>query len=170
MVKAVEIEVDGEHNENLIFAPLQRSIRGKFDMLRVAEPMAKMKASEWPEPIPSQRLGIEPDGTGYLREPIHDEEHAPIREKIEKAGMSLEPALTEFGEVDATTWLHWIKLAVESGLAKVVSGKLPDKIDGKPRMNFLLNEPKPSTTDRLATAIEQQTAMLAKVLERLGDK
>ncbi len=170
MVKAVEIAINGQHNEALHFRPLQRSIRGRFDFMRIGEPMAKVKATEWPTPIPSQRLGIEPDGTGYVVEPLHDEEFAPIKEKIEKLGMKLEPALQTFKGIDLPTWLFWIKQAVESGIAKVVSGKLPDKIDGKPRKTFIVNEPEPSATDKLTAAIEKQSAMFAKLLDRLGER
>ena len=132
--------------------------------------MSKIKAHEWPVPIPSQRLGIDPDGNGYIREPLHDGEFAPIKEKIEKMGMKLEPAVQEFPAIDLPTWLFWMQRAVESGLAKVVGGKLPDHIEGKPKMNFVLNEPPTSATDKLTAAIERQTTMFAKLLERLGEK
>lgn len=169
MVKAVEIEVDGSRNENLIFAPLQRSIRGRFDFLRVPEASGKVKASDWPGVIPSQRLGIDPDGCGYITEPLHDESHKAIKEKIEKAGMKLEPDLATFEGIDLPTWFFWIKQAVESGLAKVVKGKLLDHIDGKPKLDFIFNEPAETPVDKLTVVIERQTAMFAKLLERLGN-
>jgi len=168
-MKTLEVKIDGSHNEHLYFRPLQRSIRGRFDLNRIAEPMARLKSAKLPEPIPSQRLGIEPDGTGYVTEPLHEAKYAPIKEKILKAGMQLEPALQTFDDIDRASWLFWIKRAVESGLAKVVAGKLPDKIDGKPKMNFIVNEPGPSSTDRLTAAIQEQTALFRKLLERLGE-
>ena len=168
MVKALEVEIDGPHNEQLHFAPLQRNVRGRFDFMRIGEPMSKIKAVEWPVPIPSQRLGIDPDGNGYIREPLHDGEFAPIREKIESQGMKLEPAVQEFPGIDVVTWLFWLKLAVESGLAKVVSGKLPDKIEGTPKMNFILNEPPTSAVDKLTSAIERQSQLFERVLEKLS--
>ena len=170
MVKALEIEIDGLCNEQLHFAPLQRHVRGRFDFMRIGEPMSKIKAHEWPVTIPSQRLGIDPDGTGYIREPLHDGEFAPIKEKIEKMGMKLEPAVQEFPGIDVVTWYFWMQRAVESGLARVVSGRLPDRIEGTPKMNFVLNEPPTSAVDKLTAAIEKQTVMFAKLLERLGEK
>lgn len=170
MANTLEVEIDGPHNEQLHFTPLQRNIRGKFDFMRMGEPMARIKAVEWPVPIPSQRLGVDADGIGYIAEPLHDAKHAPIKEKIEAQGMKLEPALQTFEGIDLTTWLFWIKQAVEAGLAKVVSGKLPDKIEGKPKMNFVLNEPPANALDKLTVAIEKQTAMFARLLERLGEK
>jgi hypothetical protein len=94
-MKSVEIEIDGPHNEALRFRPLQRSIRGRFDLMRIGEPMATVKAQEWP-PIPSQRIGISEEAVGYIYEALHDAEHAPLREKIERLWQRLEPQLTEF--------------------------------------------------------------------------
>ena len=170
MVKAVEIEIDGSHNEALLFRPLQRSVRGRFDMMRMGEPMARVKATDWPTPIPSQRLGIDADGNGFLCEPLHDDEYVVLKEKIESQGMRLEPAIQEFLDIDVATWQFWLKSAVDSGLAKIVRGKLPDKIDGKPRMNFITNDPEPPAVDKLTAAIEKQTAMFEKLLNKLGEK
>lgn len=170
MVKAIEIEIDGIHNENLQFRPLQRSIRGRFDFLRISEPMSKMKANDWPVPIPSQKLGIDPDGNGYLLEPLHDPEHAPIKEKIEAQAMKLEPAIQTFEGIHLPSWLFWIQRAVESGLAKVVSGKLPEKIEGEPRKNFILAPPEKSTTDKLTEAISLQNELFEKLLAKLSEK
>lgn len=166
---AVELEIDGEHNECLGFRPLPgRSIRGRFDMNRISEPMARIKATEWPTPIPSQRIGIDDDGNGFIVEPLHDAEYAPLREKILKTGQTLEPALTTIENIHAPSWLFWLRRAVESGIAHVVRGKLPDKIDGKPRMNFITNERGPSSSDKLTAAIERQSALMERLLERLA--
>lgn len=165
----IEIEIDGSHNENLRFRPLQRSIRGRFDLNRVAEPMARLKSAELPLPIPGQRLGIDPDGTGFIAEPLHDDAHAPIRERAAKAGMTLEPAVQEFPGIDLATWYFWLAKAVESGIAKVVKGKLPEKIDGEPKRNFLFADPKPSPVDKLTAAIERQSVLFEKLLAKLGN-
>jgi hypothetical protein len=155
---AIEIEIDGPHNEALHFRPLQRSVRGRFDLNRMAEPMARMKSAEWPLPIPSQRIGIDPDGTGYIVEPLHEPGFAPIRERIEKAGQRLEPALQTFDAVHLPTWLFWICRAVQCGIARVVSGKLPDKIEGTPTLNFITGDPPPTPADKLTAALERQAA------------
>jgi hypothetical protein len=149
MVKSVEIEVDGTHNEAMFFAPLQKSIRGRFDLMRMGEPMARIAAADWPQPIPSLKLGINAEGNGYITEPLHDAEYTATREKILKKGMTLEPKITEIPGIDLPTWCYWIKRAVEDGLAKVVAGQLPDKIDGKPRTNFIVNDPPENPMDRL---------------------
>ena len=76
----IELEIDGPANECLMFRPLERNIRGRLDFTRVKEPLAMIESTKWPKPIPSQRFGIEPDGTGYLLEPLHDEENAVLKE------------------------------------------------------------------------------------------
>ena len=43
-METIQIEIDGKHNENLHFRPLQRTIRGRFDFNRIGEPMAKLEA------------------------------------------------------------------------------------------------------------------------------
>jgi hypothetical protein len=170
MAKPIEIEIDGPCNEALHFRPLMRSIRGRFDFMRIPEPQARIAGTSWPVPIPSQRLGIDPNGDGYLLEPLHDEEHSPIREKIEKAGGRLEPPVQEFKGIDLPSWLFWLKRAVEAGIARVVSGKLPESIEGKPRMNYIVSRPERSTADRLASAIERQNDLFEALLKKLGEK
>ncbi len=166
----IEIEIDGEHNECLHFRPLQRSIRGRLDLMRIGEPMAKVKTTEFPDPIPGQRLGIDPSGTGYLSEPLHDEEYAPIKERILKKGQELEPELLEFENVDLPTWLFWIKRAVEDGIAKVVKGKLPGKIEGKVKKNFIVSRPEQTQNDKLTAAINKQTQVFEKLLAKMSEK
>ncbi len=170
-MKAVEIEIDGSRNNCLCFRPLPgRTVRGRFDLNRVAEPMARLKTAEFPEPIPGQRLGIQPDGTAYLAEPLHDAQHGPLRERIEKMGLKLEPAVTTFEGVHLPSWLYWMARAVQSGVARVVSGQLPDKPGGEPRRNFIMATPERSPIDKLTQALERQSALFERLLERLGEK
>ena len=169
MVKAIEVEIDDRHNHSLWFRPLQRTVRGSFDYNRMSEPMAKVEASKWPGPIPGQRLGIEPDGTGYIVEPLHDEQFAAIRERIVAKGVSLEPALQTFETIDQPSWFFFIKRAVEAGIAKLVRGELPAKIDGELRFDYVLNERvAKSPTEKLTAAIQEQTAVMTRLLERLA--
>ena len=165
---AVELEIDGAGNECLHFRPLERKLRGRLDLTRVKEPLAAVEAQKWPKPIPSQRLGIDAMGIGYLLEPLHDADNTALREKITKQGMGLEPARMTFEGIDLPTWYFWLQRAVESGIAKVISGKLPERIEGKPRMNFVMAEPEPSTSDRLTAAIERQNDLMARLLERIA--
>lgn len=166
-MQAIELEIDGQYNECLHFRPIQRAVRGRFDMQRIGEPMARVKAQEWAMPIPSQRLGINPDGIGYISEPLHDAEYAPLKEKIEKQGMRLEPKLQTFEGIHLPSWLYWLKQAVASGLARVVKGKLPDVIDGEPRKNFILAAPEQSTADKLTNALTEQTAAFNRLSDAL---
>jgi len=168
-VKPLEVEIDGSQNQCLCFRPLPgRRIRGRMDLNRVAEPMAKLLTSQWPQPVPGQRIGIDAEGLGYVAEPLHDPEHATLREKIVKSGQRLAPPVETFEGIDQAGWLFWLRKAVEAGIARVVKGSFPDKLPGKPRMNFIMAEPKPSSDDRLVAAIERQNTLMAQLLERLG--
>jgi hypothetical protein len=170
-MKSIEVEIDGQHNESLSFRPLPgRRIRGRFDMNRVAEPMARLRTAEWPQPIPGQRLGIDMDGNGYVSEPLHAPEHAPTREKIVKKGMKLAPETEVFEGVDVASWLFWIGKAVASGIAKVVKGELPAKVEGKHRLNFIMAERPQSSQDKLTAAIERQNDLMAQLLDKLSRK
>jgi len=168
----VEIEPDSHTNASLMFLPIGRKVRGRFDWRRVREPRAAMTAAEWPEEgIPGQRLGITADGTGYIVEPLHD---APLlKEKIEQRGQTLPPAREEFAGVHIPTWLFWLKRAAESGVAKVTRGELPEKIDGRPRTKFFAN-PAADPRDKVIEALVEVVAELlppnkrAKLKEAMG--
>lgn len=168
-MKAIEIEIDGPRNECLAFRPLPgRTVRGRFDLNRVGEPLAKLETAKWPFPIPGQRIGVQPDGTGYIAEPLHDAEHAAVREKIIKAGLRLAPDVESMEGVDAEAWLYWMARAVQSGVAQVVKGELPAKLPASPRKNFIMAEPPQSSSDRLAVAIKRQNDLMAQLLARMG--
>lgn len=163
------VEVDGPRNQNLLFGPLQRRIRGRFDITRVAEPLAKMKQNEWgTEAIPGQRLAIDTEtGKAWLEEPIH--RSAKLKAIVERKGYTLPPEREDFGVVDAPTWMHWFKRAVKSGVARVVQGTLPERIDGTPRTNFYTARSE-TQNDKLAAALDRQTEMFGKLIELLAAK
>jgi hypothetical protein len=135
----VTIEACGR-NSSLFFPPLQRRVRGRFDVRQIAEPEAARLFNRWPEPIPGQRLELNTDtGAAAITEPLHDPAHRQTRLKVEQE-WSLPPAREVFSEVDVPTWLYWIKRSVDAGLARVVSGQLPEKVSGKPRVRFFSQE------------------------------
>ena len=170
MVKAepnfLEIEIDGPKNQSLMFRPLNRTLRGRFDFNRVREPLARTRTAEWPEPIPGMRLGINADtGEAYVIDQIHESEE--IKRKLAEAGYALPQEREEF-QADVTTFVFWMKRAVESGVAKLVRGVFPEKLEGKPRRNFIIPE-QPSSTDKLAEALENNTRVMAEILNRLTE-
>ncbi len=111
---------------------------------------------QWPETIPGQVIGLDADGTGYVRDPLHEPGQAANRKRIAASGKSLPPEREEFGVVDRPTWLFWLKRSVEAGHAKVVAGVLPDKIEGKPRRQFV----SPERTDPRDSLIKRLVGML----------
>src|SRR5262245_21937795 len=131
MANIIEIEVDTPNNNSLHFLPIGRDIRGRFDYARVAEPQAALERSAFPLGIPSQRLGIDTDeGVGYIVEMLYEPQHKAIRATLERKAFGLPPERETFRVgADTATWLYWMKRAVESGVARLVRGKFPEKIE-----------------------------------------
>jgi hypothetical protein len=152
----VEISIDGPCNRDLSFRPLQRTLRGTFDLNRIPEPLARMKIAEFPRPIPGLRIAV--DGTtGIVTDPLHEPEHAAIREKIEAKGLKLGPHVERFQNIDANSWLFWMRLAVASGACKIVSGQFPAIDEAKARKDFVNSPPKANPRDSL---IEKLVAVM----------
>ena len=160
----VEISIDGSRNENLVFRPLQRSLRGTFDFNRVPEPLARMKCSEFPRPIPGLRIMVDAEKrTATITDPLHDPVHAAIREKIQAMGLKLGPADEHFDNIDANTWLFWMRRAVANGVGKIVEGKFPEIDEAKARKNFAVAEQRDqrdSLIDRLVAQNDKLVAVL----------
>ncbi|MGE0607130.1 MAG: hypothetical protein AB7O62_08560 [Pirellulales bacterium] len=158
---AIEIEVDTEHNNNVLFQPLQRSIRGRFSFDRAAkhEKNWHLVSAGWPDMIPGQRIGFDAaTGEGYILEPLHAPDHEGIAERVKAQAMKLAPEreavkLTDQGRAD---WLWAMKCLTDHGIAKLVKGEFPREVAPP--------TPKPATLDpidRLATAIEGLLEKLA---------
>jgi hypothetical protein len=134
--EVLEIEMDGPRNENPIFRPLQKRLRGRFDLMRVAEPQSRMLMEKLPKPIPGQRLGLNmATREGYLLEPLHLPEYAEIKQSVCEPDGTRACSLPEprevFPEVDLATWLYWMAAEVKNGTAKITIGKLPANVEGK---------------------------------------
>lgn len=182
----VEIEIDNATSDNatninLFFRPIARKLRGRWSIQRVADKNAMALISQWPDPIPGQRLALDLQrGTVAIIEPLHDADQVANRRRIAATGRELAPAREELGaaDTDVVTIAYWMRLAVESGVARVVAGELPDiaTLGGKPTKSFF-STPKQDSADKLSLAIEnlarvadQQTQILAALVDRLGSK
>ena len=163
----IEIEIDGERNQSHYFRPLQQKIRGRFDPTRLQkfDDGAGKIAREWPQPIPGQRLRLNPtDGTAAIVDPLHEDEHADTRERIERKGYRLPVAMKTFEAVHVPTWAYWMRSAVDAGCARVLRGELPDEIDGEPQTSFVVTRRK-DPMERLAEAIEKQNELMLQLLK-----
>lgn len=164
----VEIEIDSPRNRQLRFRPLQRTLRGRFDFNRIAEPQAKIRLAEWPDPIPGLRLVLDTaTGEAAIVEPIYSE--GAVLERITRRGMRLGPAREEFKLDDAgiATWGYWMRAAVRAGNARIVRGEFAPIDEAKVRRSFL-HPPRVSQTDRLVAALERQSAALEALFGRLA--
>jgi hypothetical protein len=161
----IAVEFDARQNSNLYFAPLQRTIRGRFDANRIAENSGQSR-SRWPEPIPGKRIEYDfASGEGFIVEPLHEERYAAIRERIEALGMSL-PKEREAFVCDAATFDYWMAELLATGDAKLLSGTMPASVPGKPRTRFHSAEQR-DPIDKLTAAIESQVAGQEKLIELL---
>lgn len=160
----LEIEIGDQRNRNLFFQPLQRKLRGRFDLNRCCEPLARVKAGEWSEPIPGQRLVVDLEtGETAIVEPLYDPAHAPLRERIEARGMKLPPERERFEKVCLATWLFYIARAVKAGKAVILRGEIPAELPGEPTRHFA-TRPIVDPVERLAAAMEKQNELLAQII------
>lgn len=166
---SLTIEFDAD-NRNVFFPPLTRSMRGRYDAHAAAKrdkDAGAVIGSLPADVIPGLRLSIGDDGKVAVVEPLHLPEFKAIANRVASRAMSLFPE-QETVSVDLPTALYWAKDAVDNGQAKIVSGKLPDKIEGKPRLSFVVTPQQPAT-QTLTAAIDRQAAAfdrLADVLEK----
>jgi hypothetical protein len=153
----IEIVVDGPKNQDVQFRPLQRALRGTFDVNRVPDPQARLKIAEFPRPIPGVHITLDTDKkTAAIVEPLYEAEHAAIREKIERMGMKLPPQREEFQNIDVPTWLYWMRRAVANGVAKIVEGKFPEIDESQVQKNFItkpLRDPRDNLIGRLVAVL-----------------
>jgi len=145
----------------LNFRPLQRSLRGTFDLNRIMEPTARMKVTEFPRPIPGLHIVVdEVKRTAEVRDPLHDAGYRVIREQIEAKGFRLGVAAEHF-ELDASavnTWLFWMRRAVASGTCKIVDGSFGPIDEAAARKDFL-NAPQ----------VDPRDALIERLLTTLGE-
>jgi hypothetical protein len=172
----VELEVDEQHNGNLNFFPLGRTLRGRFDLSRAAKHDRDASAlfTQWPEPIPGQRLKVNfAENKATLIEPLREPDNADLLAEIEKSAL-VEPHKQDFENIDAATWSFWLGRAVEGGLVRVVAGQLPtERPAGKPQVSFYVKreaDQAETAIDRLAVAVERQGDMLAQLITKLTEK
>lgn len=159
----VAVEIDGPLNEAHYFRPLGRRLRGRFDAHRVAGDTGRL-VQRWPDPIPGQRIGVDvAAGEGFIEESLHDPQHAAVKSKAEKVG-AVGPPRETFAGVHVPTWLFWLRQAVEAGIARIVQGTLPEKIEGA--QTEFITQRQTDPVERLAVAMERQNELLLKLLNK----
>ncbi len=165
---AVVAEIDGNNNQSLHFRPLGRTIRGRFDPRRLVDPGPLLH--RFPDGVPGQRIEIDFEKkTGAILEPLQDAEFKRIRGEVDAItrGRRIPEAREEFADIDVCTWHYFLKSAVDYGAARVVSGTMPDHVPGTPQLAFI-TQPVQDPLERLTLALERQTEMLGKLLEKRG--
>jgi hypothetical protein len=171
IIEPITVEVDaGKSNANLFFQPLGKPIRGRFGFIRTQIPDAMRLAQKYNgADIPGQEIRIDPEnGAAAILEPLHRPENRAIKEKIEKDGATIPAAEEEFTDIHVPTWLFWLKRAVESGLARIVSGKFPADI-GTPKLSRsyrISEDTEDATAERIGRMEKELAEMKAAIAKR----
>ncbi|MGD9649137.1 MAG: hypothetical protein AB7U73_25725 [Pirellulales bacterium] len=159
----VEIEVSSSLGQSLFFLPLNRVLRGRLNLDAMKH--TRDLADKFPHPIPGLVVGLDPEtAKAWVRDPLYDAEHSAARAQL--SSFSLGPAREEFAGVDVATWSYWLRNAVASGSARVVSGELPE-VNGLARKSiFSQQKPeKDQQIDRLTGLVEKLTTAVADLLK-----
>ncbi len=156
------IEADTPSDGNVFFPPAQERVRGRFDATRRVgrNPDAAALLGQWTKPVPGQRIAIDTTaGEGSIIEPLRtDEENASIVELFNKRSIKV-PESQSFSGIHVPSWLAHMKALVQSGLARVVEGKVPDKIDGKPKKSFVTND-EPDPEEQLRATVAENSEVM----------
>lgn len=159
MATAFELELAGPRGAAVWFPPLQRALRGEIKVSELLDASRELDR-QFAAPIPGVVIGLTGDGIGYLRDRLAEPGNAAVKAKIEALGHTLGPARESVGPIDLPTWAFWMRRLVEAKLARVVSGQLPEKIEGRPRKRFVAPD-QPDPRDNLLRTL---TALLAAKL------
>ncbi len=156
------IEADSHDETNVFFPPIQDRIRGRFDATRRVgrNPDCASLLGQWTQPVPGQRISIDTTtATGSVIEPLRaDEENASIVELFKKRSIKV-PESKSFSGIHVPSWLHHMKAIVEAGLARVVEGKVPDKIEGEAKKSFITDDTPDPEEQLRATVAENSEVM-----------
>lgn len=166
MVQAV-VEIDGPRNESVHFLPAGVTVRGRLDWNRCGEPLTARLARHWGE-IPGQQIELTDKG-GCIVEPLHNQPHAALAEKIKAEGMTLAPARHEFPAVDWKTWAYWLQRAIDAGVAKLISGELPVVDPKDAKRDYFQPPPDPSQEQlkELGAAMRQQAEQIGELVKAI---
>jgi hypothetical protein len=172
MANVLELEVDSDKNANWYFLPIGETIRGRMDYSRETHATSIKEGRElFPKGIPGQRLVLDLDaGQAQIVEPILKDES--ILKVLKKRGMAppTEKEPVPVHKDSIPSWLYWIKRGVESGIVKLLRGKLPDKIDGKIQKRFSVPERIDANTQRLDKLTAIIYGMLTPDQKKSADK
>jgi hypothetical protein len=154
MADVIEVEVASEKGSPLFFPPLGKKLRGRLDFPRVAyaDPGARGMAEQFKHAIPGQVIGYDPaTGQGYVREPLHEAQHAETRGRIARR-WNLAPERTNF-KGDPATFVYWINRSIAAGHAVLISGVVPQNFPGQPQKRFFSAEQPHEQKDRLLNTL-----------------
>jgi hypothetical protein len=178
----IVIEINSPTNADLLFRPINEVVRGRFEPARL-----KMKDKGdlfelFPQGIPGQRIELdEAKAVGVIAEPLREKCHADTAKAVrracrvrqlgvtddgtdvatEQAGF-IPPARKEFSNIHAPSWAYWMKRAVQSEQAKLVSGTFAAEYPDASRfdMHTPTADPRDAKIDKLTGTVNALAALL----------
>ena len=136
----VEIEAGDDRNSQVLFAPKQETLRGRFSPHNFAGDASSLRGIMNMPAIPGVRVRLDfRAGTGLIHDPLSQPQHQATLEKasaiwkkvnpMEAAGRDIvarpEMLEEEMDDNRVATWMYWMMRMVGGGLARVVSGDMP---------------------------------------------
>ena len=162
------LEVDSPKDLNLYFPVIGKRIRGRFDAQRrvTRNPDAARLLGEWPRPVPGQRLKLDTNtSTLTVEEPLHDAGNEDIVALFKKRGIEI-PKTERHENVHVPSCLHIMKRAIDANMARVVEGKLPDKIEGAMLKSFITSN-QPDETETLRQTVAENSALMREAIDAI---
>lgn len=172
----VQIEACAPRNRQVIFKPIGSAIRGRVDFSDCRNQTEQLMRRFYPQPVPGQRICIDfATGQKWIAEPLYLDEHESLRAEILQRGYKLPPKRVDYESESLVTWCYHAHRLIESGLARIVEGELPNWEDftETPRKRFISHETKSDEAkladvhNALLKSIDANTAMLQQLIERI---
>jgi len=157
MDSILECEVDTATDGNLWFPPMQQTIRGRLDFMRMArrEQNALKLFNSFPRGVPGQRLRIDlRTKKCSVVEPLHEAEWEGTRDEIIRRRLPIPKRSEDVPAAHMPDWLHEIKRSVDAGHLRIVKGEFPKDLgietETKPSL-----DPGEEKLDRLCDLMER---------------
>ena len=164
----IVVECGNDKSHNVHFPPVVKNVRGRFNaqMIAARNPDASRLLRQFPDPVPGGRIYLdEKTGEGSILEPLRLDEFKDLRSLFEKRGIKV-PEDQHFQNVSVTDWLYCLKDLVDAGLATVLEGKIPSKIEGKRSKSFIVADA-PDEMETLRATVAENSRVMRECVEAI---
>ena len=136
MGQTVTVEVAGPHNECHNFKPTDETLVGRVNAIELRYRSMNGRFNSLPDVIPGVRIHIDYDAkSASIEDPVCNDENMQAQVRgFRSIRRNTKHDLR--GENDLATWHHWTKRLVGDGYGRIIDGRFPEKVIGKPRINI----------------------------------